>query len=227
MIIKFEDVCRKFNKTSVALENINFEIEKGDFVFIVGPSGAGKTSIMRMINREDRPSSGKVFVDDVDVAKLPVYKLPQLRRKVGVVFQDFKLLPKKTVYENVALAMEVSGKSNQELKKVVPYVLKLVGLKDKHDSFPHQLSGGEGQRTAIARALVYEPKILLADEPTGNLDQTNAWEIIQLLNQINSWGTTVVMATHNQDIVNALQKRVISIEKGHLVRDEAKGKYTG
>jgi cell division transport system ATP-binding protein len=226
-MIKFENVTRKFSKTSIALKDINFEIEKGEFVFIVGPSGAGKTSIIRMINREDKPTSGKVWVDDVDVTKLPARRLPELRRKVGVVFQDFKLLPKKTVYENISFAMEVAGKTNAEITKVVPYILKLVGLKDKNDHFPHQLSGGESQRTAIARALIHEPKILLADEPTGNLDQTNAWEIIQLLNQINSWGTTVVMATHNQDIVNALQKRVISVDAGAIVRDVKKGKYTG
>lgn len=224
-MIEFKSVSRKFNKTSTALKEINFKIEKGEFVFIVGPSGAGKTSLLRMINREDRPSSGNVYVDGIDVTKMASRKLPNLRRKVGVVYQDFKLLPKKTVYENVAFAMEVSGKTTTEIKKVVPYMLKLVGLKEKRDSFPHQLSGGEGQRTAIARALVHEPKILLADEPTGNLDQTNAWEIIQLLNQINSWGTTVVMATHNQDIVNALQKRVISLDHGQVVRDDPKGKY--
>ncbi len=224
-IITFEHVSRRYSKSNVSLTDINFEVFPGEFVFIVGPSGAGKTSIMKMINREDRPSVGKVIVDGQDVTRLSYRKLPQLRRKVGVVFQDFKLLPKKTVFENVAFALEVSGKSNAEIKKVVPYILKLVGLKDKNESFPHQLSGGEIQRTAIARALVHEPKILLADEPTGNLDQSNAWEIIQLLNQINSWGTTVVMATHNQDIVNALQKRVIEIEDGQIHRDEEKGKY--
>ena len=226
-MIKFDNVTRKYSKTSVALNSVTFDIAKGEFVFIVGPSGAGKTTIMRMIIREDKPSLGKIFVDNQDIAKLPLRKLPVLRRKVGMVFQDFKLLPKKTVFENVAFAMEVAGKTSGEIKKVVPYMLKLVGLKDKMDSFPHQLSGGENQRTAIARALVHEPKILLADEPTGNLDQTNAWEIIQLLNQINSWGTTVVMATHNQDIVNALQKRVISIDRGQITRDVEKGKYSG
>lgn len=225
-MITLDNVSRKFTKTSASLKNVSFEIEKGEFVFIVGASGAGKTSILKMINREDKPTSGTVIVDGVKVNKLPLRKLPELRRKVGVVFQDFKLLPKKTVFENVAFAMEVAGKSNKEINKVVPYMLKLVGLKDKKDSFPHELSGGENQRTAIARALVHEPKILLADEPTGNLDQTNAWEVIQLLNQINSWGTTVVMATHNQDIVNALQKRVISVDKGEITRDVAKGKYT-
>ena len=224
-MIKFDNVSRRFTKISVALKDINFEIDKGEFVFIVGPSGAGKTSLLRMMNREDRPTSGKVFVDGANIAHLPSRKLPALRRKVGVVYQDFKLLPKKTVFENVAFAMEVSGKTNGEIQKVVPYMLKLVGLQDKRDSFPHQLSGGESQRTAIARALVNEPKILIADEPTGNLDQTNAWEIIQLLNQINSWGTTVLMATHNQDIVNALQKRVLSLDHGQVVRDVAKGKY--
>ena len=219
-MIKFENVVKKYLKNSVALSGINLEIGKGKFVFIVGPSGAGKTTLLRLIIREEKPTEGKISVDGVDVVNLPARKLPKLRRKVGMVFQSYRLLPKRTVYENVAFALEVSGRSNREIQKVVPTMLRLVGLEDKDNHFPNQLSGGEAQRTAIARALVHEPDILLADEPTGNLDLTNAWEIIQLLNQINSWGTTVVMATHNQDIVNALKKRVITMDKGLIIREE-------
>jgi len=219
-MIKFENVVKKYLKNSVALSGINLEIGKGKFVFIVGPSGAGKTTLLRLIIREEKPTEGKILVDGVDVVNLPARKLPKLRRKVGMVFQSYRLLPKRTVYENVAFALEVSGRSNREIQKVVPTMLRLVGLEDKDNHFPNQLSGGEAQRTAIARALVHEPDILLADEPTGNLDLTNAWEIIQLLNQINSWGTTVVMATHNQDIVNALKKRVITMDKGLIIREE-------
>ena len=219
-MIKFANVVKKYLKNSVALSGINLEIGKGKFVFIVGPSGAGKTTLLRLIIREEKPTEGKISVDGVDVVNLPARKLPKLRRKVGMVFQSYRLLPKRTVYENVAFALEVSGRSNREIQKVVPTMLRLVGLEDKDNHFPNQLSGGEAQRTAIARALVHEPDILLADEPTGNLDLTNAWEIIQLLNQINSWGTTVVMATHNQDIVNALKKRVITMDKGLIIREE-------
>jgi len=219
-MIKFANVVKKYLKNSVALSGINLEIGKGEFVFIVGPSGAGKTTLLRLIIREEKPTEGKILVDGVDVVNLPARKLPKLRRKVGMVFQSYRLLPKRTVYENVAFALEVSGRSNREIQKVVPTMLRLVGLEDKDNHFPNQLSGGEAQRTAIARALVHEPDILLADEPTGNLDLTNAWEIIQLLNQINSWGTTVVMATHNQDIVNALKKRVITMDKGLIIREE-------
>jgi len=219
-MIKFANVVKKYLKNSVALSGINLEIGKGKFVFIVGPSGAGKTTLLRLIIREEKPTEGKILVDGVDVVNLPARKLPKLRRKVGMVFQSYRLLPKRTVYENVAFALEVSGRSNREIQKVVPTMLRLVGLEDKDNHFPNQLSGGEAQRTAIARALVHEPDILLADEPTGNLDLTNAWEIIQLLNQINSWGTTVVMATHNQDIVNALKKRVITMDKGLIIREE-------
>jgi len=219
-MIKFANVVKKYLKNSVALSGINLEIGKGKFVFIVGPSGAGKTTLLRLIIREEKPTEGKILVDGVDVVNLPARKLPKLRRKVGMVFQSYRLLPKRTVYENVAFALEVSGRSNREIQKVVPTMLRLVGLEDKDNQFPNQLSGGEAQRTAIARALVHEPDILLADEPTGNLDLTNAWEIIQLLNQINSWGTTVVMATHNQDIVNALKKRVITMDKGLIIREE-------
>jgi len=218
-MIKFDNISKRYSKTSLALSHINLEIDKGDFVFIIGPSGAGKSTLLKMVIREEKPSEGQVWVNGIDVTKLPARKLPMLRRKVGFVFQDYKLLMKRTVYENVAFALEVSGHSNREIKKIVPTMLKLVGLEDKQLSFPTQLSGGERQRTAIARALVHEPDILLADEPTGNLDLTNAWEIIQLLSQINSWGTTVVMATHNQDIVTALKKRVISMEKGIVIKD--------
>ena len=221
-MISFENVSKKFGST-VALDDVSLEIKQGEFVFVVGPSGAGKSTLLRILTKELQPSSGKVMVDKEDIAK--VKDLPRYRRKIGMVFQDFKLLDDRTVFENVALALEVQGKSDEEIGKQVEHTLKLVEIWDKRNLFPRQLSGGEAQRTAIARAVVGKPEILLADEPTGDLDSKTAWGVIQLLNEINSWGTTILMATHNQEIVNTLKRRVLIIKKGKVVSDTKEGKY--
>lgn len=221
-MILFENVSKKFGSTQ-AVEDISLEIKQGEFVFMVGPSGAGKSSLLRILTREIIPSSGKVTVDKEDISK--VKDLSHYRRKVGMVFQDFKLLDDRTVFENVALALEVQGKSDEEISKQVEHILKLVEIWDKRNLFPRQLSGGEQQRTAIARAVVGKPQVLLADEPTGDLDPKTAWGVIQLLNEINSWGTTILMATHNQEIVNTLKRRVIILKKGRIASDTKEGKY--
>lgn len=223
-MIKFDNVSKKFQAT-LALENINLEIKQGEFIFLVGPSGAGKSTLLRILTREYLPSSGKVFIQDTDITKLKDGEIPKLRRQIGFVFQDFKLLDDRTVFENVALGLEVRGKSDEEIQKDVEHTLKLVEIWDKRNLFPRQLSGGEAQRVAIARAVVGKPDLVLADEPTGDLDPQTAWGVIQLLNEINSWGTTVVMATHNQEIVNTLKKRVIFIKKGIIAKDVKEGKY--
>ncbi len=226
LMIAFENVSKIYNNGIVALEDINFGIEKGEFVSIVGQSGAGKSTLLKLIFAEERPTQGSVFVKGKDVSKIKSGKLPVLRRHIGVVFQDFKLLEKKTVFENVAFAMEVCGKSDAEIKKDVPQVLEIVGLADKADSYTDELSGGEKQRVSIARALVHRPDIIVADEPTGNLDLVNTWDVIQLLMKINKYGTTVILATHNRDVVNLINKRVITIDRGRIVRDQLnKGKY--
>jgi len=210
-MISFDNVTKRYRSNIVALENI-------------GPSGAGKSTVIRLLIREETPTTGSIKFGGFDVVKLKKSGLPHLRREIGVVFQDFKLLPGKTVYENVAFAMEVAGKPNNVIKKSVDYMLELVDLTDKAKNFPQQLSGGEKQRTAIARAMINDPQVLIADEPTGNLDPSMQWDIIQLLNKINNWGTTVIMATHATDVVNSLQKRVIAVEGGKIVRD-SKGGY--
>ncbi len=225
-MIKLVNVKKTYPKGITALEGVNLSIDPNEFVSVVGSSGAGKSTLIRMLIAEERPSEGKIFINDRDISHLSHRQIPYFRRKIGVVFQDFKLLENKTVGENVAFAMEVSGVPTKEIKKSVPKILKMVGLLDKEKNFPRQLSGGEIQRTAIARALVHQPKLLIADEPTGNLDPVNAWEIIQLLLKINQFGTTVVLATHNKEIVDALQKRVITIEKGQIVKDQKVGKYS-
>lgn len=222
-MLTFENVTKKYSNGGVALDNVSFHIEEGEFVFLVGPSGAGKSTAMKLIIKEERPSSGKVIFSEKVINKLQGGKLARYRRDLGIVFQDFKLLQSKTVWENVAFVLEVSSKSNAEIKKSVSNVLELVGLASKKDVFPETLSGGEQQRVAIARAIVTEPKVLLADEPTGNLDRNNAWDIIQLLNKINNWGTTVVVSTHDTEIVDSLNKRVIRFESGRVVRDKVGG----
>jgi cell division transport system ATP-binding protein len=209
----------------VALADVTVSIPAGDFVFLVGPSGAGKTTVIRLLIREERATHGTVMVGGRDLARLRRRHVPALRRRVGIVFQDFRLLPTKTVWENVAFALEVTGAPRGLIRARVPQLLSLVGLHDHERHLPTQLSGGEQQRTAIARALVHRPEILIADEPTGNLDPVTSWEILQLLMQINEAGTTVLMATHNQDIVNALRRRVLALEAGRLVRDEAAATY--
>lgn len=223
-MIVFENVSKKFGST-LALDEISLEIKQGEFVFIVGPSGAGKSTLLRILTHELLPSLGKVTVNNKDISKLRDNEIPSLRRKIGFVFQDFKLLDDRTVFENVALTLEVLGKSDMEIGKMVEHTCKLVEIWDKRNLFPRQLSGGEAQRTAIARAAVGKPDILLADEPTGDLDPKTAWGVVQLLNEINSWGTTIVMATHNKDIVNTLKKRVVTLKKGKITDDSQEGKY--
>ena len=223
-MIKFEAVTKKFGQI-FALDEINLEVKQGEFIFLVGPSGAGKSTLLRILTREVFPTSGKVFVNHIDVTKIPDKDVPKYRRKIGFVFQDFKLLDDRTIFENVALTLEVLGRREEEIKKGVEHVLKLVEIWDRRNLFPRQLSGGEAQRTAIARAIVGKPDILLADEPTGDLDSKTAWGVIQLLNEINSWGTTILMATHNQEIVNTLKRRVISLKNGKLLKDTKEGKY--
>ncbi len=210
---------------SVALSGVNLHIQPKEFVTIVGSSGAGKSTLIKLLTREETQSSGKIIVGGIDYDTIDKAHVPQLRRRIGVVFQDFKLLPNRNVFENVSFALEVSGTRSREIKRSVPKVLQLVGLRGKDQNFPQELSGGERQRVAIARALIRQPKILIADEPTGNLDPKNAWEIIELLLKINRFGTTVLLTTHNKEIVNALKRRVITINRGRIVKDEEQGRY--
>ncbi|WP_423215834.1 cell division ATP-binding protein FtsE [Streptococcus equinus] len=224
-LIEMKGVTKKYRRSTTALRDINVSVNPGEFVYIVGPSGAGKSSFIKLLYREEKVTSGTLKVGEFDLTKLKKRQIPILRRSIGVVFQDYKLLPKKTVFENVAYAMQVIGEKPREIKKRVPEVLELVGLKHKMRSFPGQLSGGEQQRVAIARAIVNNPKVLIADEPTGNLDPEISWEIMQLLERINLQGTTVLMATHNKQIVDNLRHRVIAIEEGKIVRDEEEGEY--
>ncbi len=218
-MIVFENVCKRY-KTNVGLENVSCRIKKGDFVFLVGPTAAGKSTFIKLILKEIDADSGSIKVNGKEITKLPNRDIPKLRRSTGIVFQDFRLLPKKTVYENVAFAMEIVHQSPRQIRKQVPMVLSLVGISNKAHAYPRDLSGGEQQRVAIARAIVNNPTVLIADEPTGNLDPDTAWEIMRLLEQINRRGTTVVMVTHAKDIVDKMGKRVIAIEKGHIVRDD-------
>lgn len=224
-MVEFKSVSKKYPNGTIALKNINLKICKGDFVFIVGPSGSGKSTLMKMILREETPSGGEVFVNGYEVSSLDRKAIPYLRRSLGTVFQDFRLLPNKTVFENVAFAMQIIEATPKEMRRQVPVALSLVGLSKKAKAFPHQLSGGEQQRVALARALINNPPLLIADEPTGNLDPENSWEIMRVLNEINHRGTTVIIATHEKNIVDAMKKRVISIQKGTIIRDEQKGQY--
>ncbi|MBQ1489959.1 MAG: cell division ATP-binding protein FtsE [Eubacterium sp.] len=218
-MIRFTNVTKMYGD-NVGLENASVYIEKGDFVFLVGPSGAGKSTFIKLILKELDADSGEIEVGDFIVTDLPNRKVPQLRRKIGIVFQDFRLLPKKTVFENVAFAMEILHMSRRQIRRRVPQVLSLVGIADKAKRYPQELSAGEQQRVAIARAIINNPKVLIADEPTGNLDPDTAYGIMELLNEINMTGTTIVMVTHAKDIVDRMNKRVIAIESGHIVRDE-------
>ncbi len=224
-MIEFKEVTKAYPPDIFALRDVSFKIKGKEFVSIVGPSGAGKSTLAKLITKEEEPSEGEIIVGGNIVNKLKRGQIPYLRREIGMVFQDFKLLPKKSIFENVAFAMEVSGKNIKEIKKIVPRILKLVGLLNKSNKFPKQLSGGEQQRVAMARALVHQPKILFADEPTGNIDPKTAVEIIDLLLKINQAGTTVVLATHDKEIVDRLKKRVITIKQGKIISDEKKGKY--
>ncbi len=223
-MISLKNVSKFYGKNKV-LDDISLFIKSGEFVSIVGQSGAGKTTIVRLLIGEERADLGKVQVGDWDITRLSRREIPHLRRQIGVIFQDFKLLPKKTLEENIAFALEVSGGSREKIKKIVPSVLKIVGLEGKGKRYPGEVSGGEKQRAAIARALVHQPKILLADEPTGNLDALNADEIIELLLRINNFGTTIVLVTHNKEIVNRLNRRVITMDSGHVISDKENGKY--
>lgn len=224
-MINIKNASKAYIEQNRVLQDIDLHITPGEFVSIVGQSGAGKTTLVRILIGEERVDSGQVLIGDWDITKISKPEVPFLRRQIGVIFQDFKLLPKKTLEENVAFALEVSGSSRGKIKKIVPSVMKIVGLDDKKTRYPHEVSGGEKQRTAIARALVHQPKILLADEPTGNLDAINANEIIELLLRINKFGTTVILVTHNKEIVNRLNRRVITMEQGRIISDQAHGKY--
>ncbi|MCF6097007.1 cell division ATP-binding protein FtsE [Thermovorax subterraneus] len=209
----------------VALKDINVKIEKGEFVFLVGPTGAGKSTFLKLLFREELPTRGQIFINGKNITRLKPKEVPYLRRRLGVVFQDFRLLPQKTVYENVAFAMEVIEASPREIRRRVPKVIEMVGLSHKMNSRPHELSGGEQQRAALARALVNNPDVIIADEPTGNLDPDTSWEIIKLLDEINKKGTTLIVATHAKELVDAMKKRVLQLEDGRLVRDEERGVY--
>lgn len=225
-MILFDRVTKTYIKRAdPALNRLSLHIEAKEFVVVVGSSGAGKSTLLKLITREEKPSSGKIVIGGIDYDSLKDRHIPLLRRKIGTVFQDFKLLPNKTAFENVAFALEIVGMSSKEIKHTVPKVLKLVGLEGKEKQFPRQLSGGERQRVAIARAVVRQPKILIADEPTGNLDPKHAWDIIDILKKINKHGTTVLLTTHNMEIVNKLKRRVITIEGGQVVKDQARGGY--
>lgn len=224
-MITIKNASKAYSSKVKVLDRVSLDIEAGEFVSIVGQSGAGKTTLVKILIGEERLSKGQVIVGDWDITKISKREVPFLRRQIGVIFQDFKLLPKKTLAENVAFALEVSGGSVAKIKRIVPSVMKLVGLEDKQDRYPDEVSGGEKQRAAIARALVHQPKILLADEPTGNLDALNTNEIIELLLRINRFGTTVILVTHNKEVVNRLTKRVITMDHGQIVSDQEKGKY--
>lgn len=224
-MIYFDNVSKIYNGGSVALDNINFTVKPNEFVSVVGHSGAGKTTLLKMLLAEDRPTEGVVFFESTDVHSLERERLNAFRRRIGTVFQNFRLLPHKTAYENIAFAMEASGKSDEDITSDVPYVLELVDLGDKMWNFPRELSGGEQQRVAIARAIVNQPDIIIADEPTGNLDPINTYEIVQILKKINDLGTTVLLTTHNKGVVDSVGGRVITMDGGRIVRDDMSGKY--
>jgi cell division transport system ATP-binding protein len=224
-MIKFEDVTKVYDNNTLALKNVNLTIKKGDFAFLVGSSGAGKSTIIKMLFKQIEPTHGKLILNNTDVTNLKKSEIPFYRRKIGVIFQDFKLIPTLNVYENVAFALRVIGTSSRDIKKKVPMALSLVGLSDKFKSFPNQLSGGEQQRVSIARAIINDPNILIADEPTGNLDPETAMGIMDTLDNVNKNGTTILMATHAKDIVDSMRKRVIAIENGTIIRDEIRGTY--
>lgn len=224
-MILLDRVTKVYNRRGPALERVSLHVEPKEFVIIVGQSGAGKSTLFKLLTREEKPTSGKIIVGGIDYENLKDKDIPKLRRKIGVVFQDFKLLGNRTVLENVAFALEIAGLSNSEIKHTVPKVLDVVGLKGKEDRYPRELSGGERQRVAIARAIVRQPKILIADEPTGNLDPKHAFDVVKVLEKINRFGTTVLLTTHNQEIVNYLKRRVVTIRDGKVIADKAVGDY--
>jgi len=224
-MVKFKNVTKIYPPNAPILQDVSFEVKEGEFVSIIGKSGAGKTTLTRLILGLEEPTHGEVYFKDKDICDADSSEIQEIRRSIGCIYQDYKLLPLKTVYENVAYIMEVEGRSNGEIKKEVPKVLELIGLKDKTDNFPKELSGGEQQRLAVARALVNHPKIIIADEPTGNLDPYNTYEVIFILEKINKAGTTVILLTHDREIVNKLGKRVITLVGGKIIRDEAEGRF--
>ena len=224
-MILMKDIYKKYPNGVTALNGVSLNIEEGEFVYIVGPSGAGKSTFVKLIYREEKPTKGSIVINDINLSDLKEKEVPFLRRKIGVIFQDFKLLSRLTVYENVAYALEVIGENPKNIRTIVMDVLELVGLKNKSRFIPDELSGGEQQRVSIARAIVNRPKIVIADEPTGNLDPDTSWEIMRIFEEINSRGTTIMMATHNKEIVNTIKKRVIAIEGGRIVRDQDRGDY--
>jgi len=225
-MIYFDNVSKTYNGGSgVALEGVSFQVAPKEFVSIVGHSGAGMTTLLKMLIAEDKPTDGQVFFESLDIHKIPRSKLPKYRRKIGTIFQDFKLLPHKTAYENISFAMEANGRTDDEIAENVPQALALVDLEDKIWNFPGELSGGEKQRVAIARAIVNQPDIIIADEPTGNLDPIATYEVVQILRKINDLGTTVIMTTHNKGVIDELEKRVITMDEGRIVRDDKSGKY--
>lgn len=224
-MIEFSEVSKHYPEGTVALDKVTFSVSPGEFVFVVGPSGAGKTTLVKLLTREELPTEGEIRFGEREVTSLSPREIIQHRRDLGVVYQDYKLLPKRTAFENAALVLDVLGRPDHEIKELVPHVLSLVGLEERADHFPPQLSGGEQQRLAIARALVHEPKALIADEPTGNIDPESAWAVVKLLEKINKMGTTVLVATHAAYIVNKLDHRVVELERGKVVRDQKRGKY--
>jgi len=224
-MIYFDKVSKIYTDDSIALAEVSLHIQPKEFVSIVGHSGAGKTTLLKMILAEERPTAGSVFFESVNIQNLKKKEINNLRRRIGTVFQDFRLLPNKTIYENIAFAMEVAGRTDEEIEADVPHVLELVDLSRKAWSFPHELSGGEKQRAAIARAIINQPDIIIADEPTGNLDPINTHEIIQILKKINDLGTTVILTTHNKSVIDSLGKRVITMEQGKIIRDDKEGRY--
>ena len=225
-MILLDRVTKVYNRNSTGLDRVSLHVEPKEFVIIIGSSGAGKSTLLKILTREEKQTSGKIVVGGLDYDRLRDKDVPLLRRKIGVVFQDFKLLPKKTVFENIAFALEIVGYGSREIEHTVPRVLDIVGLKGKEDRMPKELSGGEVQRVSIARAIVRQPKILIADEPTGNLDPKHAWDVIKVLEKINRYGTTVLLTTHNEQIVNKLKRRVVKIEQGRVVSDKATGDYS-
>jgi len=224
-VVVLNDVSKRYPNGRIALNEVDLIVPEGDFVFLVGPSGAGKSTLIKLLIRDELATSGEVIVDGLNLARIPRRQVPKVRRRIGIVFQDFKLLPTKNVFDNVAFALEVTGTPRQQIRPAVERVLALVGLMDQARQLPSQLSGGEQQRTAIARALVHDPRLIIADEPTGNLDPLISWEILQLLLRINELGVTVLMATHNAEVVTALRRRVVALEEGRVIRDEVGGAY--